>query len=263
MIKCIALDMDGTLLNSKKQLPVDFLDVVQALSKKGIKFVIASGRQYAVLKEQLLPCDHLFSYLSDNGTLVYENDKCLFRDTIADNLVEKVLSIIPDMPYGICVSTQEGIYIKQKTYDMYHESYKHYYRNQIIIDDYNKIKNIVKFALYDPNHCFDKIYLLDDLKLELSIFSSGPDWYDIQNYGVSKGASLEKLANNYGFLPEEILAFGDAMNDYEMIKFAGHGVAMANADDRVKAVAKHLTTSNDEDGVMIILRQLLKNDCKM
>lgn len=263
MIKCIAFDMDGTLLNSKKELPKEFFGIVTLLHQKGIKLVIASGRQYAALKKALGDYYNLFTYLSDNGTLVYENDECVFSDMISDENIKSVTKIIEQLPYGVCISTKGGAFVSRKTYDLYHESYRQYYSNQIIVDDYSSVKDVVKFAIYDPSYEFKYIDCFDVLKDRLNIFNSGPDWYDIQNYGVSKGDCLEKWALRQGFLPEEILAFGDAMNDYEMIKYAGHGVAMANADERVKAVAKHMTTSNDEDGVMIILRQLLKNDCKM
>lgn len=263
MIKCISFDMDGTLLNSKKELPKDFLEVASLLHKKGIKLVIASGRQYAALKRTLGDCYNLFTFLSDNGTLVYENDECVFSDMISDENVNAVLKIVEQLPYGACISTIHGAYVSRKTYDVYFDSYKQYYSNQIVVDDYSSVKDVVKFAIYDPTYKFEFINQFDVLNNYLNVFNSGPDWYDIQNYGVSKGACLEKWSLMQGFNSDEVLAFGDAMNDYEMIKFAGHGVAMANADDRVKAVAKHITASNDEDGVMIILRQLLKNDCKM
>lgn len=263
MIKLIAIDMDGTLLNSAKQIPLGFFEVVSELSAKGVKFIIASGRSYQTLKDNMGEYSHLFTYLTDNGTLVYDNDVCVYSNVLLDADVNAVLDIVTKLPYGICVSTKSGVLIKRETYDMYHEAYKHYYHNQKIVDDYYQIKDIVKFALYDPTCNFLDINVLDSLKTRLSVFSSGPDWFDIQNQGVSKGASLERWSRENGFKPDEIMAFGDAMNDFEMIKFAGYGVAMANADERVKAVAKHITSSNDDNGVMIILEQLLKNDCEI
>ena len=93
---------------------------------------------------------------------------------------------------------------------------------------------------------------LEELKKALSdydVLLIGSDWLEIMPKGVSKASALRKICQRGGFTMDEVMAFGDAQNDIDMIKDAGIGVAMANAMDEVKAVSRYITDSNNDNGI--------------
>ena len=87
----------------------------------------------------------------------------------------------------------------------------------------------------------------------LSIYTSAPFYIEVVPNGIDKGASLEKIANELHVSSNEIIAFGDEMNDLTMLQYAGHGVAMGNAVKPIKLIADEITASNDEDGIALSL----------
>ena len=93
----------------------------------------------------------------------------------------------------------------------------------------------------------------------LNIFRSEPFFMELTPPGIDKAKSLGRLLDITGIKREEFIACGDGFNDVSMIEFAGLGVAMANAQDAVKAVADEITLSNDEDGVALIVEKYMKN----
>ena len=93
----------------------------------------------------------------------------------------------------------------------------------------------------------------------LNIFRSEPFFMELTPPGIDKATSLERLLELTGLKREELIACGDGFNDVSMIKYAGLGVAMSNAQDAVKEVADEITLSNDEDGVALIVEKYMKN----
>jgi len=96
---------------------------------------------------------------------------------------------------------------------------------------------------------------LDNRLFEMTL--SGAPFVEVMAAGVSKASGLAQLCTRLGVERSEVLAFGDGLNDREMLTWAGHGVAVANAEDAVKDVADELTSSNDEDGVALVIEALL------
>ena len=92
---------------------------------------------------------------------------------------------------------------------------------------------------------------------DFNAFSSSPFFFEITNKAVDKGAGLSHLAQSLNIKQEEVIACGDESNDYSMIKYAGLGVAMGNAIDRVKAVANYITDTNDNDGVAKVIEKFI------
>ena len=116
---------------------------------------------------------------------------------------------------------------------------------------------IVKIALYIGDcKAAETVSAFAGLEPRFHPVVSGPDWIDIANASVSKGAALRSVQERYGLSPDECAGFGDYMNDYTLLQSCGESYAMANACAELKSVAKHLTVSNDDDGVMKILRTL-------
>ena len=114
------------------------------------------------------------------------------------------------------------------------------------------IKAVVDYARHDIEQEFKAPY--QDV---LSIYRSAPFFIEVMAQNIDKAASLEKLCEYLGMTSEDMIAFGDGFNDISMIKFAGLGVAMGNAQDVVKEAANEITLSNDEEGIYETLKRVV------
>lgn len=153
-IRLIAADMDGTLLDSRKQLPEGLFPLVRALHERGVRFAPASGRQFYTLYEQFGEIADELMYISENGAMICDGAECV----------------------------------------------------------------------------------------------------DLMRTGVSKGGALEELCGTLGITTADCMAFGDYLNDIELLRTAGESYAMANAHEQLAALAKYRCPSNDEDGVCRTIR---------
>ena len=130
-----------------------------------------------------------------------------------------------------------------------------------VVDD---LTQVLDFDLHKlllsakPDHIQEHIAELQDVfKDELSIYLSAPFYIEVVPKGIDKGASIAKLAQLHGVDASQIIAFGDERNDLTMLEYVGHGVAMGNAIDEVKAIANEVTDTNDEDGIAKTLERIL------
>ena len=98
---------------------------------------------------------------------------------------------------------------------------------------------------------------LADISGDLKAVLSAESWVDVINANVNKGNAIKVIQEIYGISPEECVAFGDYMNDYEMLQNCGESYAMENAHDEIKKVAKYIAPSNDDEGVMQVLKKIL------
>ena len=262
MIKLIATDMDGTLLNDKKELPKDFCSFVS--SRKDIKTVIASGRQYFSLIKTFPDNINDFIFIADNGAVVYEKGKPLFTDFIDRETVESLLKEIHAIEGTACVlcgansayiSTADEIAVKN--IEMYYAKVKFDMKSFDECRDDKILKLAVFLNKEAERRLCPCLKHLNDKDGRMSALLSGDSWVDIMNRRTNKGTALKKVMELYGIKPEEAMAFGDYHNDLEMIKACKESYAMANAHEDIKAAAKYIAPSNNDDGVMRVLRKVL------
>ena len=117
--------------------------------------------------------------------------------------------------------------------------------------------DIVKIAVFFENKEAEKFYeKFKAVPKSLNAVLSGISWIDIACKNVNKGVAIKAIQDTFSISQEESMAFGDYLNDYEMLASCAQSYAMLNAHDKVKEVANYITKSNDEDGVMCVLRQL-------
>lgn len=258
MIKLVATDMDGTLLNSKKEKPEGLYDWIN--NHRDIKFVIASGRQYYTLKSDFLPVHNDLIYIADNGALVFEKDQIIYINKMTKDDVLLSLDLLSHNPDACpIVCGVKSAYMYKRDEDV-KDNTAVYYERLIFVDDLKSTvyeDEVVKIAIYFRNKDAS-IYTkdFDVLPEHLSSVLSSPQWIDIANAGVNKGDALREIQTKYNIRPDESMAFGDYLNDWELLEAVEESYCMENGLPEMKKIAKHIAPSNDDDGVMKILNTL-------
>ncbi len=263
MIKLIATDMDGTFLDSDKKFDKEFLSLFYQLKEKGIKFVVASGNQYYRLYQKFVPLSEEMYFIAENGSYIAQGETELYCNVIQPSLVKRIETLVNKTPRIFMVMCgRKGAYILKDYFEYRHEL-KKYYCAYSFVDSFEEVyDDIMKIALYDPqNHIKE---LLDDFQAqlpeELKVVTSGNEWMDIQNKDINKGIAIQFLQMIYEIKPSECVAFGDQMNDYELLEHVQYSYAMSNAVVQIKDIAYEVIGSNDEQGVIVKIKEILKND---
>jgi len=262
MIRYIAADMDGTLLDSQKRLPGEFTSVVRALKERGVRFIIASGRQAATLRRDLGELAEEMILFAENGTVVMEEGRRLFVSPMKKTDVRRVLEQTRGMEGMHAVLCRPDVaMIEESAPEVFRRNVKMYYESTQIVPDLlavcDMFDDVCKIAFYDEGDAEHHEYpvLLEGFADALSVILSGYSWVDLMNPGVHKGSAMKRLQALKGVLPEECMAFGDYLNDKEMLEAVSESYAMENGLDEIKAVCKYVAPSNDENGVMRVIKE--------
>lgn len=257
-IKLVALDMDGTLLDSEKNPPEDFEDWVRSHTE--IQTVLASGRQYQTLRNMFPSLEENLLYVSDNGGFVFRNGEMVYNDAM---LRENILWCIDTFDgreglHLILCGAKAG-YMRPSPGEA-EENARIYYDSLEIVDslyDYVDKDCIAKVAIFVENGGGEKLYQsMPELPEGVSAVLSGESWVDFANDTTSKGSAMEAIQKKLDIQREESMAFGDYLNDCELLLSCAESYAMENAHPELKKYAKYQTASNDDDGVMKVLRTL-------
>lgn len=259
-IKLIATDLDGTLLDSEKRLPEGFFDTVRELKRRGIVFVVASGRQYYNIVKLFEPVKEDLLFLADNGAVVFRNDECVFceildRQTVAESI--DYVAGIPDSHILLC--GVKSAYGEPSDGNFPREASLFYEKLDISSGAVARgfaSDDILKVAVYDDNDAAVNVYpaLRHRFEGRISVALSGLHWSDLMSTGIDKGAATKKIQQSLSISPDECMAFGDYGNDISLLEACTESYAMANATDALKASAKHIMPwTNEEGGVKRII----------
>ncbi|MDD5949251.1 MAG: Cof-type HAD-IIB family hydrolase [Lachnospiraceae bacterium] len=262
----MALDIDGTLTNSKKEITKDTLDALIEIQKQGKKVVLASGRPTPGLTSfaDLLQFSEYGGYLlSYNGAKIinYKTKEAIVNQTLPPDSIPKLYDFAVEHELGI-VTYENNSVICGTRIDQYNELEARI--NKLPI---RAIDNFPEYVNFPVNKCLmtgEENYLAQmeqELKNlyadQLSIYRSEAYFLEIMPQNVDKANSLSHLLKSLNLTREQLIACGDGYNDMSMISYAGLGVAMENAKEEVKTAADLITASNDEDGVLKIIQQYL------
>lgn len=264
MIKLIASDMDGTLLNDSKQLPPDFCEIIDKLYENGIKFTVASGRTYAAV-EHLFPEEYRtkLDYICDNGAYIMHEGKPIHITPLDRATFEEFVRTAEEIGgFRLLVCAAGGTYHLRAS-DEFNAEVAKYYKNHIECDDLLAIDDVIyKLAVCDMQGAQERGKPALDAVFgdRLNIQVSGKIWMDVMAGGVSKGSALKKMSELLGIDRSEIMAFGDYYNDTDMLLNAGMSFAMANGNDYIKSICTHRALSNNECGVTKAIRQYALNE---
>lgn len=257
-IKLVALDMDGTLLDSNKKLPSDFMNWVTQHPQ--IKTVIASGRQYYTLVKDFLPIQDSLIYVAENGGLVFEKEEILYKNEMKKEDIFQCLKRI-DSVKGTTpiICGAKSAYMRPAKEAVLKEVqiyYDHLKQTNELYEAANQ-DTIVKIAIFvEEKQAESAMKYFQDIESHLTAVLSGDSWIDISNCTVNKGIAVAAIQEIYKISKQESMAFGDYLNDAELFKHCEESYCMENGHPDLKLLAKHLTASNDNDGVMNVLRCL-------
>lgn len=262
----IALDIDGTLTNSKKEITPQTIEALIQLQKKGKKVVLASGRPTPGLTAfaDLLQFHKYGGYLlAYNGAKIinYKTKEAVVNQTLPLEMIPKLYDFAVEHQLGIISYENNGV-ICGTNIDKYIELEAKI--NKIPIQ---KVDNFPEYVNFPVNKCLmtgEESYLAQmEKKLQnlykdsLSIYRSEGFFLEIMPLNVDKANSLNHLLSSLNLTKEQLIACGDGYNDMSMIQYAGLGVAMANAKEEVRKAANYITSSNDEDGVLAVIKKFM------
>ena len=262
MIKIIFCDMDGTLLTSENKLPDGFDEVIAELKSRNVIFAPASGRQYFALLESFPQYENDFIFLADNGTLVMRDGKEMFSQPMKNEITLEMLHEADKIENIMRVYCgKKNAYIRDfQDVPAYRAQLRKYYTHTGTVKNWEDIDDVpIKIAFFDGNHnakekIFDKLVKFNG---EVQVVLSSDEWVDIMMPNVDKGSAVRKVQQMLDIKPDECAAFGDYLNDTEMLKSVGYSFAMANAYPELKKFAKFETLSNDEGGVLVGIKKLI------
>jgi len=262
MIKLIATDIDGTLLNAEGKLPEGFDELILRLEKKGVYLAIASGRQYYTLLNDFSAFKDKFIFIAENGALVMHQGKELFFGPLER---QKVKGIIKDIRAtkgcDIVLCGKKSAYVETLNAEFEAEVRKYYHRCEAVQDLLSVEDDILKVALYDYVDAEENAYPSLNVKWgkEVKVIVSGKHWMDFGSPDVDKGVALKKLQDMLGVKYEETMVFGDYFNDVPMMEVSYYSYAVKNAPEGVRAKARFIAPSNQEEGVMKVICQMEKD----
>lgn len=252
MIKLVASDMDGTLLDSKGNMHPETFEMIDKMKERDVQFVVASGRQYQNLRECFGPVSDEMAFICENGAVLMLKGQ-LIHECVIDH--DYVLEMIQDARKvenaHLLVCTKDCAYLETDHLDVLRQV-RIYHANVKVIDNLENVpKGIIKMSMVDLLKAEENAYakLAPVWQDRLAVAISTPTWTDIYHKETSKGVALKAMQDYFHAAFHETMVFGDYFNDVSMLKEGYYSYAMANAPEGVKEIANFQTASNDDYGV--------------
>ena len=256
-IRLIASDMDGTLLDADGHVPDRFWPLLDRLQAAGIVFVPASGRQYQTLHAVFGSRDGLV-YIAENGTNIVQDGVSIAREPVIGSIIAPVVDWVrraaaDGADVGIVVCGARSAYVERAD-EGFLRHVRPYYAALEVVDDVRAASaddDVLKLAVFGLGQAETRIApAVRALGLPADVVISGDNWVDIMRPGVNKGTALTRLQESLGIRREQTMAFGDFLNDAEMLEAAGQSYAVANAHPSIRALARYQAPSNVDEGVI-------------
>ena len=265
--KVLILDIDGTLTNSKKEITKATLDALLGVQEAGHTIILASGRPTHGVKwvSDVLRLEEYGGYvLCFNGARIMnmKTKEVVYQQVFPKECIIPLYEYACKHDMGL-VTYKDDTVVTGTRLDEYME-----FEARLNHMKLTKVEDYPSFVDFDVNKCLFTSNVEDAPAFEqelakqydgiLSIYRSEPFFIEAMPLGVDKAASLEHLFQSIGVDRADTIACGDGFNDMSMIRYAGVGVAMANAQDAVKEVADVITSkTNDEDGLLEVIERFL------
>ena len=271
--KIIALDLDGTLLSDGGDIPEENIEILREFDRKSAIIVLSSGRMTDCVSPVADAVGIDCPLIVYNGAMVRlkksEDRRIIYHNPLPARCGDRILDYCVENKFHL------NYYMDDRLYSNDDDALKKYaliYSRQTGAK-FQFVKGIEKLRGNSPTKLilitdvrnedryrtrdFQYEYFLKALGGEVNLFKTNPEYLEFLNRGVDKGVGLEKLAGFYGIGRDDIIAFGDGENDISMLEVAGTGVALSNAKEEVKRVARYVTENdNNAAGVAEFLSKL-------
>ena len=269
MIKLIAIDMDGTLLNNKKELSEETKQYFKEFHTKGTEtlLVLCTGRPETGIRPYLKD----LGYLEENHYIISQNGANIYESQTGNRIMDAFVDSA-EFQKWIELGKKHGVSVMGAGVDYYYSiaedptewmefdvkivngSIKRITREESLSTDFYKLlllgdeEQLNEFETIIPKEWRDEFYVVRSQKYLVEVLKKG----------VNKAFGLEKLAATLNIAPCEIASIGDAANDLEMLEYAGVAIAMGNASEEVKAIADIVTDTNENNGVIKAIDKLIQ-----
>ena len=259
-IRLITVDMDGTLLDEHHELPATLWPLLDELRDRGVMFCPASGRQHANLAMRFAPVADDLLVIAENGSYVARGGVELSSATIDRDVVVDIVATVRDLAAdaGAVVCGKRSAYVERVDAPFLAECERYYTLLQPVDDLLAVDDDVLKVAVFDFGSAqHGTAPALERFRATQQVVVSGLHWVDVMHPTTHKGAAVRAIQERYGISRAQTMAFGDYLNDLEMLDAADHSYAMANAHPTVVARARHLAPSHRDDGVVRTIREVL------
>ncbi len=260
MIKLVALDLDGTIVNERLEISEATIAMLQRVQReKGVKVIIATGRMFPSTLPFARTMGLLDPVISYQGAMI--RDVSAQLENVLDHPILFHQAIDPDVSRRIIDFIQEhklhaNLYVNDNLFTTMLNPHSIYYKNisGVVPQEALDLHAVhtappSKMMIIDDHRCDEIVEALNrDYSLHISVCKSRYNFIEIVHSSVSKWQAISNLIDQWDIRPEEVMAIGDQENDLPMITGAGVGVAMGNAPEHVKAMANYVTDSVDNDG---------------
>jgi hypothetical protein len=263
-IRLLALDIDGTILDSHGALPEANRDAIAQAIEAGVEVALATGRRYDFARAIFERLPSPLTLILSNGAIVKTRDgETLIRDLLPRDVARGVLARVPQHRGSAAVvfdRPREGQVVFEAI-DWQHPRHERFFAsNRPFLQEVSPLEACLTedpIQVMFSGGCVEMRQLFDELQQEVADFSVALTQYehrdfslvDVVRAGCSKGAALRAWSERQGFRREEVMAMGDNLNDLQMLEFAGTPVLMGNALAELKARGWAVTDTNDQAGV--------------
>ena len=273
-LRLAAVDMDGTLLDDDKNFPPGMDELLDLMDERGVTFAPASGRQVWTLID-MFPDRPGMTVIGENGGIVMRDGVEVSSHPVDTPTVREVIRLVRDatsgpdgIDGGLVMCGKQFAYV-ERTDEGFVEGVMPYYHRTKRVEDQNAIIDAIEAGQIDDAIVKLAVYVIGPVEplaqATLANFAdthqyaiSGANWADLQIRGVDKGSAVRDLQRFLGVDRSQTAVFGDAGNDLSMMSEGDLSFAMANASQDVIEAARFVAPSNNEAGVIQVLRALLK-----
>jgi len=258
----LALDLDGTLLNSDHSVSSRNNHVLAKASEQGVYVVLVSGRMH----RSILPISNQIGLknpiISYNGGMVkHATTGKLYNHTpVPAKSARKIIDFVDqeNLHLNFCLDDELYVRVKNKWSDLYE------FRTGVVATPVENFllldgREPTKVQILDEPERIDQLFpvVQEMFGQDLYVTKTQVEYIEFMNLQATKGQALTELADQLKIPILNTVAFGDGYNDKSMMEVAGFSIAMANAVDEIKAISDHVTTSNDDDGIAVAVEKML------
>jgi len=258
--RLLATDLDGTLLRSDKHISPRTHQALNAARAAGVEIVMVTGRPPRFVRTVAAELEIASAAICGNGALVYDplHDDIIRHVPLPGTIAAEIVVALREAAPGICFACELGLHLGCDP--EYLVRFPHAKQDVVCTADALTLcrEPISKLIAHHTQIPVQELLQLAEIIVggrAVATFSGAP-FVEISAPGAQKSLALAWLCAERGIQPEEVIAFGDMPNDLPMLRWAGHSVAMANAHPEVLREVAEVTTSNDEDGVAVVLERL-------